>query len=181
MFVVFFFVGHAFADGGVQQSGGWMSFLPMVAFIAILYFLLIRPQQKRTKQHQLLIAALKRGDKVVTNSGIVATVSKIVNEQEIVLEIADGVHCRFIKSAVANVVPGDASFGQHEKSTAIAGQSVKQAGEQTDQRSGVVSAEQTESEDREGKVERVSEERGNTEVGAIKRPAHRRRPQTRKR
>ncbi len=100
-----FFIGNAFADGAAAaQSSNWMSFLPMLAFVAILYFLLIRPQQKRAKQHQALVAAVKKGDKVVTNSGIIGTVSKVLNEQEIMLEIADGVNCKFVKSAITSVL-----------------------------------------------------------------------------
>ena len=99
-----FFISSAFADGAsAAQSGGIMSFLPMIAFIAILYFLLIRPQQKRQKQHQALISSIKKGDKVVTNSGIIATVSKVVNDHEVILEIANGVHCKFVKSAISSV------------------------------------------------------------------------------
>ena len=97
-----FFISAAFADAGNAQSGGIMAFLPMVAFIVILYFLLIRPQQKRQKQHQELIASIKKGDKVVTNSGIIATVSKVVSEHEVILEIANGVHCKFVKSAMGD-------------------------------------------------------------------------------
>ena len=99
-----FFISTAFADAGNTQSGGIMAFLPMVAFIVILYFLLIRPQQKRQKQHQELIASIKKGDKVVTNSGIIATVSKVVSEHEVILEIANGVHCKFVKSAISNIM-----------------------------------------------------------------------------
>lgn len=99
-----FFITNALADAGSSQSGGVMSFLPMIAFIGILYFLLIRPQQKRQKQHQSLISAIKKGDKVVTSSGIIATVSKVLSDSEVVLEISDGVHCKFIKSAISNVV-----------------------------------------------------------------------------
>lgn len=95
-----------------------MSFLPMVAFIAILYFLLIRPQQKRTKQHQALIAAIKKGDKVITSCGIIASVSKVANDQEVILEIADGVHCRFVKTSVANVIAGDSSPAANKPSQA---------------------------------------------------------------
>ncbi|MDR2666981.1 MAG: preprotein translocase subunit YajC [Holosporales bacterium] len=99
------FISTALADGTTGQSGGgWMSFLPLVAFVGILYFLLIRPQQKRQKQHQSLISAIKKGDKVVTNSGIVGTISKVLNDNEVVLEIAEGVHCKFVKSAISNVV-----------------------------------------------------------------------------
>jgi preprotein translocase subunit YajC len=103
-----FFISNAYADGGAQ-AGGLMSFLPVIAFVAVLYFLLIRPQQKRQKQHQAMIAAIKKGDKVVTNSGIIATVSKILSEQEVVLEIAAGVHCKFVKSAISSVLNVSAS------------------------------------------------------------------------
>lgn len=99
-----FFISNAFADAGNAQSGGIMAFLPMIAFIVILYFLLIRPQQKRQRQHQELIASIKKGDKVVTNSGIIATVSKVVSEHEVILEIANGVHCKFVKSAISSIM-----------------------------------------------------------------------------
>jgi preprotein translocase subunit YajC len=84
-----------------------MSFLPMLAFIVILYFLLIRPQQKRQKNHQALVSAVKKGDKVITNSGIIATVSKVVSDHEVVLEIAPGVHCKFVKSTITSVVQAE--------------------------------------------------------------------------
>ena len=100
-----FFISNAYADGGAQ-TGGLMSFLPVIAFVAVLYFLLIRPQQKRQKQHQAMIAAIKRGDKVITNSGIIATVSKLLSDQEVILEIASGVHCKFVKSAISSVLNG---------------------------------------------------------------------------
>lgn len=104
-----FFISQAFAEaGGSQQSGGLMSFLPMIIFIAIMYFILIRPQQKRAKQHQALVASVKKGDKVITNSGIIATVSKVLNDQEIVLEISEGVNCRFVKSTIASVLNKEA-------------------------------------------------------------------------
>ncbi len=99
-----FFISDAFADAGSAQSGGIVAFLPMIAFIVILYFLLTRPQQKRQKQHQELIASIKKGDKVVTSSGIIATVSKVVNDHEVMLEIANGVHCRFVKSAISSTM-----------------------------------------------------------------------------
>ena len=99
-----FFISDAFADAGGAQSGGILAFLPLIGFVVILYFLIIRPQQKRQKQHQELIASIKKGDKVVTNSGIIATVSKVVSEHEVVLEIANGVHCKFVKSAIANIM-----------------------------------------------------------------------------
>lgn len=99
-----FFITDAFAAPDAAQAGGLVSFLPMIAFIAILYFLLIRPQQKRQKQHQALISSIKKGDKVVTTSGIIGTVSKVVSDHEVILEIANGVHCKFVKSAISSVM-----------------------------------------------------------------------------
>ena len=102
---MFFFISEAFADSAAaSQSGGFMSFLPMIAFIGILYFLLIRPQQKRQKQHQALLAAIKKGDKVITNSGLIATVSKVLNDQEVILEISNGICCKFVKSAISGTI-----------------------------------------------------------------------------
>jgi preprotein translocase subunit YajC len=97
------FISQALAEETAKQSNMFMSFLPMIAFVGILYFLLIRPQQKKSKQHQALVSSIKKGDKVITNSGIIATVSKIINDQEIMLEISDGVHCKFLRSAIANM------------------------------------------------------------------------------
>ena len=119
-----FFIGQAFADANSSQPGsGIMSFLPMIIFIGIMYFILIRPQQKRAKQHQALISSVKKGDKVITNSGIIATVSKVLNEQEVVLEIADGVNCRFVKSTIASVLNKEAEqkpANQKQKKAEIA-------------------------------------------------------------
>ncbi|MDR0695365.1 MAG: preprotein translocase subunit YajC [Holosporales bacterium] len=111
------FIGNALADGNTTKGDGWTSFLMLVAFIAILYFLLMRPQQKRQKQHQELVASIKKGDKVVTNSGIIATVQKIPNDQEIILEIADGVQCKFVKSTIAHKITAEAAATQHQPSS----------------------------------------------------------------
>ena len=101
---MFFLITSAFADSTSQSQGPSMNFLLIIFFIAMMYFLFIRPQQKRAKQHQALINSLKKGDKVVTNSGIVGTVAKLSGDQEIVLEISDGVFVKFVKSTVAHVV-----------------------------------------------------------------------------
>ena len=104
-FLMLFFISQVFADGNTPtQSSSLLSFLPMIAFIAIMYFLLIRPQQKKQKQHQALIASIKKGDKVMTNSGLIAVVDKVENDQEVVLEIANGVKCKFMKATIMNVI-----------------------------------------------------------------------------
>lgn len=99
------FISTAMADAAPAASGGgFMSFLPMLFFIGVIYFLLIRPQQKRAKQHQALVASIKKGDKVVTNSGIIGTVVKVLNDQEILIEISDKVFVKFVKSTISTVV-----------------------------------------------------------------------------
>lgn len=124
--LMLFFIGQVFADGNTNtQQSSLLSFLPMVALIIIFYFLLIRPQQKKQKQHQALIASIKKGDRVMTNSGLIATVDRVENEQEVILEIADGVKCRFVKGTIMNVINNNQpnqtsnnttpSFGENKK------------------------------------------------------------------
>jgi preprotein translocase subunit YajC len=77
--------------------------LPLVAIIAIFYFLFIRPQQRRAKQHQELIKNVRRGDTVVTSGGLIGKVSKVVDDNEIQVEIADGVRVRVLRQMVSEV------------------------------------------------------------------------------
>lgn len=74
------------------------------ALIAIFYFFLIRPQQKRMKQHRELVENLRRGDTVVTSGGIIGKITKIVDDNEAQVEIADGVRVRIMKQTVSNVL-----------------------------------------------------------------------------
>jgi preprotein translocase subunit YajC len=76
--------------------------VPTVLIIGIMYFLMIRPQQKRLKDHQAMIAAIKRGDTVVTSGGILGKVIK-VDEQELQVEIADGVRVKVVRGTVSEV------------------------------------------------------------------------------
>jgi preprotein translocase subunit YajC len=79
-------------------------FLPLILIFAIMYFLLIRPQQKKLKDHQAMVEAVRRGDQVFTQGGIVGKVIKVRDDGEVEVEIADGVKVRVIKSTLANVV-----------------------------------------------------------------------------
>jgi preprotein translocase subunit YajC len=89
-----------------------MSFAPLVLIFVVFYFLLIRPQQKRMKQHKEMLGSIRRGDRIVTTGGIIGTVNKIVNNDELILEIADGVRVRVMRGMVSSVVaktePADA-------------------------------------------------------------------------
>ncbi len=79
-------------------------FVPLILIFAIMYFLLIRPQQKKMKEHQAMVAALRRGDQVVTQGGMVGKVVKVRDDGELELEIAEGVKVRVIQNTIATVV-----------------------------------------------------------------------------
>jgi preprotein translocase subunit YajC len=83
---------------------GIASLVPLILIFAIMYFLLIRPQQKKVKEHQAMVAGLRRGDQVVTQGGIVGKVAKVKDDGEIELEIAEGVKVRVIRNTIATVV-----------------------------------------------------------------------------
>jgi preprotein translocase subunit YajC len=94
----------AFAQGlGFGPDFLTSSLLPMVAILGIMYFLIIRPQQKRAKQHQEMVKNVRRGDVVVTNGGLVGKVTKVVDDDQVEVEIAEGVRVRQLRSMVADV------------------------------------------------------------------------------
>lgn len=81
-----------------------MSLLPFFFIFVVFYFLLIRPQQKRVKAHQEMLSQVRRGDKVLTTGGILATVHRVVDDKELVLEIAEDVQVRAVRSAISDVI-----------------------------------------------------------------------------
>jgi len=89
------------AGGGNQNA--MAAFIPIVLVVVVFYFLLIRPQQKRTKQHRAMSEALKAGDKVVTVGGIRGTIAG-VDQQTVILRVADNVKITLNKSAIAGVI-----------------------------------------------------------------------------
>jgi len=100
----------AFAQGNPLSSlfggdSGSMvtSLLPLILIVVIMYFLVLRPQQQKVKQHQSMVKALRRGDTVVTNGGLVGKVTKVVDDDQIEVEIADGVRVRQMRSMVSDV------------------------------------------------------------------------------
>ena len=90
----------AAATGGTQAM--LLQFLPLVALVVLFYFLMIRPQQRRMKQHQAMLAALKRGDQVVLSSGIMGKVVR-VEDKEVGLEVATGVTVKVVKAMISDV------------------------------------------------------------------------------
>jgi preprotein translocase subunit YajC len=79
------------------------SFVPIIAIFAIMYFLMIRPQQQRMKQHREMVDNVRRGDTVVTAGGIIGKVAKVKDEGEILIDIADNVQVRVLKSTLTEV------------------------------------------------------------------------------
>ena len=79
-------------------------FIPLILIFAIMYLLLIRPQQKKLKEHQAMVAALRRGDQIITQGGIIGKVSKVKDDNEIEVELAENVQVRVVKSTVAQVI-----------------------------------------------------------------------------
>ncbi len=83
---------------------GLQSLVPLVLIFGIMYFLLIRPQQKKLKDHQAMVAALRRGDQVITQGGLIGKVSKVKDDKEIEVELATGVTVRVVRSTIATVI-----------------------------------------------------------------------------
>lgn len=88
-----------------MEGGAIAQFLPLILIFAIMYFLLIRPQQKKMKQHQAMVEAVRRGDQIVTQGGLIGKVSKVKEgDNEIEVEIAENVKVRVVKSTIAQVL-----------------------------------------------------------------------------
>ncbi len=79
-------------------------FVPLILIFGIMYFLLIRPQQKKVKEHQAMVASVRRGDEVVTQGGLVGKVVKVKDNNELEVEISEGVKVRVVQSTLAQVV-----------------------------------------------------------------------------
>lgn len=103
------------APGAASEGPGFLiQFMPFVLIFVIMYFLVIRPQQRRLKTHREMIGGLRRGDTVVTTGGIIGKITKVIDEQEIEVQIADNVRVRVSRGMVSDVrakgepVSGDA-------------------------------------------------------------------------
>ena len=98
------FATPAYAQAAGGAAAGLTSFVPLIAIFAIMYFLLIRPQQKKVKEHKAMVAALRRGDQVVTQGGVIGKVSKVKDDGEVEVEIADGVKVRVVRATITQVL-----------------------------------------------------------------------------
>lgn len=100
------FISPAFAQGASAAGGGTdmlIQLAPFVLIFVVMYFLILRPQQKRAKTHQEMVNSLRRGDVVVTAGGLVGKVARVVDDAEIELQIADNVKVRQLRSQISTV------------------------------------------------------------------------------
>ncbi len=97
-------ISPAYAQGLGGSTDTLVQFLPIVLIIVVMYFLLMRPQQQKAKQLKEMLAALRRGDRVVTGGGIIGTIAKVVSDEEVQIEIAEGVRVRVLRSTIASVL-----------------------------------------------------------------------------
>ena len=98
-------ISTAYAQGtGLFDQSALVQFLPLVLIFIVFYFLLIRPQQKKSKDHRTMLGALRRGDRVVTGGGIVGTVNKVLSPEEVEVDIAQGVRVRVLRSTISSVL-----------------------------------------------------------------------------
>jgi preprotein translocase subunit YajC len=98
-------ISTAYAQGtGMFDQNALIQFLPLILIFVVFYFLLIRPQQRKAKDHKTMLDALRRGDRVVTGGGIIGTVARVDSPEEITVDIADGVRVRVLRSTITSVL-----------------------------------------------------------------------------
>ena len=98
-------ISTAYAQGtGMFDQNALIQFLPLILIFVVFYFLLIRPQQRKAKDHKTMLDALRRGDRIVTGGGIIGTVARVDSSEEITVDIADGVRVRVLRSTITSVL-----------------------------------------------------------------------------
>ena len=99
------FISPAYAQGafGLPGTDTIIQFVPFVLIFVIMYFLIIRPQQRRAREHQDLIKGVRRGDTVVSSGGIIGRVTRVSDDPEIEIEIAEGVRVKLLRAMISEV------------------------------------------------------------------------------
>ena len=98
-------ISTAYAQGtGIFDQNTLVQFLPLILIFVVFYFLLIRPQQRKAKDQKNMLNALRRGDRVVTGGGIIGTVGRVDNPEEVVVDIAENVRVRVVRSTITTVL-----------------------------------------------------------------------------
>ena len=110
------FISQAWAQAGGAGGGDFLvQLFPLILIFVVFYFLLIRPQQAKIKAQREMLAGVKRGDRVVTGGGIVGLVTKVISDNEIQVEIAEGVRVRLVKQTITDIVTrGESVRGSKE-------------------------------------------------------------------
>ena len=98
------FATPAYAQAAGGGAAAFGSFIPLILIFGIMYFLLIRPQQKKMKEHQAMVEGVRRGDQVVTAGDLIGKVVKVKDDNEIEIELAQGVKVRAVKSTLSQVL-----------------------------------------------------------------------------
>ena len=97
-------ISPAYAQAAGGGESGFVALLPLVLIFVVFYFLLIRPQQKKMKQHREMVSALRRGDKVVTAGGLIGQITKVVDDGEVQVELAENVRVRVMRHTISEVI-----------------------------------------------------------------------------
>ena len=97
-------ISPAYAQAAEDAGGGMLQLLPLVLIFVVFYFLLIRPQQKKAKMHRTMVEAVKRGDKVITGGGLLGTVTKAPEGNEIQVEVAEGVRVKVMRHTLTEIL-----------------------------------------------------------------------------
>lgn len=101
---MFISTAYAQAPTAAPAGSGFEALLPLILIFVVFYFLVFRPQQKKMKQHKDMLAALRRGDKVVTGGGIIATVIKVIDDSEVEVDIGNDTKVRVVRATIADVL-----------------------------------------------------------------------------
>ena len=87
-----------------MNGQGIAQFIPLILIFVIFYFFLIRPQQKRVKDHKEMVAALKRGDEIITSGGVIGTIERVMDDDRIEVKIGENVNVQIIKSTITSLL-----------------------------------------------------------------------------
>jgi preprotein translocase subunit YajC len=98
------FISPAYAQAFGDGANTLVQFAPFVLIFVVFYFFVIRPQQQKTRDHRSMLGALRRGDRVVTGGGIIGTVAKVVGDDEVLVDIAEGTRVRVVRSTITAVL-----------------------------------------------------------------------------
>lgn len=107
-------------------NGSLVQFAPFILIFVVFYFLLIRPQQQKQKQMRSMLAALRRGDRIVTAGGIIGTVAKVINENEVAVDISENTRVRVVRSTITQVLARTEPAGGKGKDRSGADQEEKE-------------------------------------------------------